>query len=67
MIKDYFKLICEYVENHPGWLWDFVTDPYAVHEFVAEADKRVLWILEDEIDWAETVMEDHEVLFEKEN
>ena len=41
MIKDYFKLICEYVESNPGWLWDFVTDPYAVHEFVAEVTREL--------------------------
>lgn len=41
MSRDYFKLICEYVDNNPYWLWDFVTDPYAVHEFVAEVTREL--------------------------
>lgn len=41
MSKDYFKLICDYADNNPYWLWDLVTEPYAMHEFVAEVTREL--------------------------
>lgn len=41
MSRDYFKLICEYVDNNPYWLWDLITEPYAMHEFIAELTREL--------------------------